>query len=162
MENLESTQPTQDERIMAALSHVTALIPLMGVIAPIIIWATQKEKSKYVSFQALQALVYQIVNVVVMILGYGCYFASFFAALIAMPLLDSMADVEMVEFSLLFVIFPISVMILFGVLELFFILYGIVAAVFVLQGKPFKYLVIGKRLERYLQKRMEAPSPTAE
>ena len=51
---------SQDERIMAALSHATALLPFMGVIAPIVIWVTQKDKSQYVAFQALQAMAYQL------------------------------------------------------------------------------------------------------
>jgi uncharacterized Tic20 family protein len=54
--------PNQNDKIMAALAHISALLPLMGVIAPIVIWATQKDKSEYVAFQALQAVVYQLVD----------------------------------------------------------------------------------------------------
>ena len=45
MTNLDALTPTQDERVMAALSHLSVFIPLFGVIAPIVIWVTQKEKS---------------------------------------------------------------------------------------------------------------------
>ncbi len=72
MTNIDTLTPTQDERIMAALSHASAIIPMMGVIAPIVIWATQKDKSSYVVFQALQAIVYQLCMVIAMIIGNGC------------------------------------------------------------------------------------------
>ena len=43
-DQLTSSTPTQNDKIMAALAHVSALLPMMGVIAPIIIWAIQKDK----------------------------------------------------------------------------------------------------------------------
>ncbi len=36
---------------MAAVSHASVLLPFTGTIAPIVIWATQKEKSHYVAFR---------------------------------------------------------------------------------------------------------------
>jgi hypothetical protein len=39
-DQLTSLTPTQNDKIMAGLAHVSALLPMMGVIAPIIIWAT--------------------------------------------------------------------------------------------------------------------------
>jgi uncharacterized Tic20 family protein len=39
-ENSVTSTPTQSDKIMAALAHVSAILPLMGVIAPIVIWAT--------------------------------------------------------------------------------------------------------------------------
>ncbi len=72
----ESMTPTQDERVMAALAHISAILPFMGVTPPIVIWVTQKGKSKYVAFQALQALAYQLSMIVVWFIGGGCYFCS--------------------------------------------------------------------------------------
>jgi uncharacterized Tic20 family protein len=60
MTSIDTLTPTQDERVMAALSHASALLPMMVIIAPIIIWVTQKEKSQYVAFQSLQAIAYQL------------------------------------------------------------------------------------------------------
>ena len=56
----EINNPSQDERIMAGLAHISAILPMMGMVAPIVIWVTQKDKSKFVSFQALQAVSYQL------------------------------------------------------------------------------------------------------
>jgi hypothetical protein len=37
MNNQDINEPSQDERIMAALAHITILVPFMGVVAPIVI-----------------------------------------------------------------------------------------------------------------------------
>jgi len=59
-EQANPTRPTPDERVTAALAHAATLLPMMGALASIVIWATQKDRSRYVAFQALQAAVYQI------------------------------------------------------------------------------------------------------
>jgi hypothetical protein len=46
----------QDEHIMAALAHGSILLPMTGVIVPIVIWITQREKSRYVASQFFQWL----------------------------------------------------------------------------------------------------------
>ena len=58
--------PTSDERIMAALSH------LFGPILSVIIWTTQKDKSAFVRFQALQALAFDLVLTFVSMAGVLC------------------------------------------------------------------------------------------
>ena len=55
-------QPTEDERLLAALSHasiVANVANLAGMIATGLIWTMQRERSRYVRAHALQALVYQ-------------------------------------------------------------------------------------------------------
>jgi len=63
-------EPTQDERTMATLAHALQLIG--GWIAPLIIFLVKRE-SRFVSFHALQALLLQIVHlvlVIVMVVGW--------------------------------------------------------------------------------------------
>ena len=62
----DTTTLTQEERTLAALAHGSVLLGavtsgLGGILAALVIWLVQKEKSAYVAFQALQALVYQAV-----------------------------------------------------------------------------------------------------
>ena len=38
----ESRLPFQDEKVMAALAHISALMPTIGLIVPIVVWVTQK------------------------------------------------------------------------------------------------------------------------
>lgn len=149
MTSLDSLTPTQDERVMAALSHTSALLPMVGVIAPIVIWITQKDKSKYVAFQALQALAYQLTMILAWFIGMGCYMFSFFGTFFTIPFSDSSQSASPL-FALGFII-PFLV---FGAIFIggfFFIIYGIVGAVMAFQGKPFRYIIIGNRVERFMQ-----------
>ncbi|MCX6035630.1 MAG: DUF4870 domain-containing protein [Chloroflexi bacterium] len=54
---------SSDERTWAALAHGCALLVLAGgvggIIAALVIWLTQKEKSAWAAFHALQSLVFQ-------------------------------------------------------------------------------------------------------
>ena len=54
-----NTEPTSDEKITAALVHASVLLLFLGPIVPVLIWTSQRRKSKYVSFHALQAMGYQ-------------------------------------------------------------------------------------------------------
>ena len=150
-----ATSPTQDDRIMAAVAHATAILPFMGLIAPIIIWVTQKDKSPFISFQALQALVYQLTMLLAWFLGMFCYMCSFFVSFLgiaAAPVIDESSNPLAPLLLVLPTLFPI---IIFGLIFLggiVFIIYGLVAAVLVLQGRDFRYVILGERLERYLQK----------
>jgi uncharacterized protein len=47
---------SKEERLMALLSHLSIFIPNIGILAPLIIWVTNKEKSNFVRFNALQAI----------------------------------------------------------------------------------------------------------
>jgi len=146
----ENPQPTQEERITAALAHITAIIPTIGIIAPIIIWVTQKEKSKFVNFQALQALVYQLLMLLLWFLMFGCYMGSMF---LIIPLTGAFTD----SYSSIgisgevFVFFPFCVFGFFILVELFMLIYALVATVMVLIGKDFRYAVVADRLEKYLK-----------
>lgn len=150
-DELTSPAPTQNDKIMAALAHVSALLPLMGVIAPIIIWATQKDKSEFVAFQALQAIAYQLLMILAWFVGMGCYMLSFFSTFLILPFAGS----EDTPGSPLFVLGFLIPFLIFGLIFIgggLFIVYGVVGAIMALQGKNFRYAIMGKRLETYLQK----------
>ena len=142
---------TQDERVIAALSHVTSLFPMMGIIAPIIIWVTQRERSKFVAFQSLQALAYQISMLLFFIIGMACYTVSFFGTFFTIPLAATAENNS--AMPVLFFIFFAIPFIVMGVLfvsHFILTLYGVVGAVMALGGKDFRYLVIGRMVERYM------------
>jgi uncharacterized Tic20 family protein len=169
MTNQNMSVPTPDERILAALAHITILVPLMGVIAPILIWVTQKDKSRYVGFQALQAVVFQLLLVLTWFLGMGCYMASFFISFIGMagfgagnPSSTPTSSPGEV-FGVVWVLIPFLVFGLMILAGLAFVIYGIIAAIQALRGTPFRYALIGDRVERFLQagKPVEEPSADA-
>jgi uncharacterized Tic20 family protein len=139
---------TQDERIMAALSHVMILLPMAGVIVPIVIWATQRETSEFVAFQALQALIYQLVLIGLWFVGIGCYMISIFGTLgtgiVLSEIAPELGAPGMLGFFLPFVIF--GSVFLIGFL---YIAYGTFGAVQVFRGRDFHYVLIGRWVERY-------------
>jgi uncharacterized Tic20 family protein len=144
---------TQDERVMAALAHAGVVWPTVGLVAPLVIWATQREKSPFVRFQAVQAAAYQFILVVGSLVGsvfYLCSFLAFplgfgFTAPFAEGLFQGLLCIPF--FSLLL---GLGIMFLLGLLWLAYIGYGIFGAVVVFQGKDFRYVILGPWLERYL------------
>src|SRR6188474_2692406 len=76
-----SLAPSQNERIMAAIAHISIFLPLTGLIAPIVIWFTQKTKSPYVTFHSLQAIGLQLTMILFWLLGMACNTCSFFSVL---------------------------------------------------------------------------------
>lgn len=139
------TRSTQDERIMAALAHGAVLLPMWGLILTGVIWATQREKSEYVRQQGVQALAWQVTELVGMFIGMGCYFISFFFGFFAIALTERMGSAPF--------FFPVFPLLSFGfifLLIIFFMVVGLIAAVQSLQGRPFTYPFVGRRVRAYL------------
>ena len=141
-----NTTASSDEKILAALAHGSVFLMFLGPVIPAILWASQRKKSKYVSFHALQAMGYQafyfwlamIVWVLVMLL-FVCLIPIF------VSFIESSWDPAVAPFLFQIPIF----LIVFGFLGLFFIL-GIAGAVSCLLGRDFRYPLLGTWLERYL------------
>ena len=110
-----------DDNLMAALAHAGVLIT---VIVALVIWLTQKEKSKYVEFQAKQALVYQLVVGVVLLVLW------------------------VISFVLMFVYIGFLLMPIVMLLGLVAVIYGLYAAYQTYQGKDFRYVIIGDMLAK--------------
>ena len=142
MINREMLEPTQNERLWAALAHLSILIPRLGFmdlsfIAPFIIWVTQKDKSQYIAFQSFQALTYQLCRSAASLLGYACLISSIFI-FDAGALLPINNTTSIIGFT--------------------FVAYGIVGAVMAFQGKPFRYWIIGMQVEKIMPSIVERKS----
>jgi uncharacterized Tic20 family protein len=146
--NTVAPSPTQDERVLAALAHASALLPFMGIVGPIVIWVIQREKSAYVAFQALQALALQIVGLLLGFAAGGCYMLAFFGVFLATPLVTGDQPGGTAPggaFALAFCILGLSFLV-----QALLVLYALVGAVMTLQGRPFRYIVVGDWLERFM------------
>jgi uncharacterized Tic20 family protein len=142
--------PTQDERVLAGLAHGSILLGLFtsgfgGLIVALIIWLFQREKSVYVAFQALQAMVYQLLGLVVTIVVWGCWTLTFFASLF-IPLLANPSAYEEAPPVLMFIALALMIVPL-GLMGLW-TLYGLWGALRTLQGADFEYVVVGRRLKQ--------------
>lgn len=62
---MQKEELTSDEKLMAMLSHLSILFG--GIILPIILWATQKDKSKFVKYHSLQAIFFHIAYVAILV-----------------------------------------------------------------------------------------------
>ncbi len=154
-----SAMSPQDERILAALAHISVMLPVWGMIGTIILWVTQREKSQFVGFQALQALVYQLTLVVGGILAGGCYMCLFAGTGLLFPLgtfatLGSGGSESGGVIPLLISLFggflPFCLVGVILLIAVVFVLYALYGAVRVLQGEDFRYAIIGRKLEEYL------------
>jgi len=140
-EQSATTLPTSDEKLLAMLSHLS--IFLGGVILPIIIWATQKDKSKFVRFHSLQAIFFHIAYVVIIV-----FFAIVFVGIMlvsgfGLGIFDA-SNTDAGEGMSAFV--AIMMVVIYGGIFLLIFLgigYGIFLAVKAYKGDLIKIPVIG-------------------
>ncbi|MFB0534926.1 MAG: DUF4870 domain-containing protein [Anaerolineae bacterium] len=140
------TKPSADERVTAAIAHGVVIAYGVGAVGAAVMWLLQKEKSRYVAFQALQAAVYQLVGLLVYIIGWscwGCLYGLSFIPMIASA--ERYKDAPPIFFlvSLGLMVVPLGLMGLW-------VLYGLWGALRAFQGRDFRYIVLGRMLERYL------------
>jgi uncharacterized Tic20 family protein len=140
---------TQDERMLAGLAHGSILLGIFtsglgGMVAALVIWLVQKEKSAYVAGQALQALVYQAVTFIVTMLVWCCW-GVLWMALLLPPLMSNPDAYQATPppglwIGLVLIVIPFFV---WGLA----ILYGLWGAVRCFGGHDFKYAIVGDWLK---------------
>jgi uncharacterized Tic20 family protein len=142
-----NTTPTTEDRIWAALAHLSALSFGMGILLPVVGWSDQRRKSNYPSFQCLQALGYQSVGFTVWALSYLLItvLGSIILLVILGPGAGSIQNADQVLNPAL-IIFLIVV---FGGFAIYLVL-PVIAAIACGLGRDFRYPVLGDRLARYL------------
>lgn len=166
---------------MAALGHATIAWPVMGLIAPAIIWATQREKSPFLAFQALQAAAYHMTLILAGLACGVCYFCSYVGMVVGVigasvstyfaipaqgPTPGELSPAALIPMLLGFLGTIVFYVLIFGLLFVglavwgAYIGYGLYGAVATLRGKDFRYMFLASRLERYLEG-TSAPSKAA-
>jgi len=149
MNESTNTPLTSDEKIMAGLAH------LFGVIAALLVWAFQKDKSRFAKFQALQALTFDFVVMVVLgvlfFCGFGLVFILGFGSMFTM-LNNASSPEELGPFFAFPFMFPFLIFACVTPISLLLTIVRIIAAVSVLNGKDFHYPLLGNWLERFLEK----------
>jgi len=134
-----------DDKLLSMLSHLAILIPNIGILAPIVIWFTQKEKSKFVRYNAIQAIFFQLLFFLLLMLS---IFIGIILMAVSLILTNVTSGGEPGAF------FWVSMVIInfYFPLWFFFSIYAIVAAIKSYKGKIFRYLVIGKIIEKRVYK----------
>lgn len=131
---------SQEERLLGGLAHASIVTGAIGPAVGLLIYLTQKEKSTYVARQSLQAVLYQLVGLVVMIVVWSCW--GFFYTLTFIPVITNADQYRDAPPPIFWVgmgsmVIPFIIMGLWG-------LYGIYGAIRVWTGADFRYVFIGR------------------
>ncbi|HEY2981862.1 MAG TPA: DUF4870 domain-containing protein [Anaerolineales bacterium] len=148
----------REDRWVAAMSHATVVVIMWGLLLPLVAWATEKDRSRFLRFQALQALVYQALGLVAYFAAMFLYMLGVLGLGIGMMLGASAQDpsgpalVVLIVSSLMILIF----LLLLLLLPLFQIL-AQWAAIQILRGHDYQYPILG----RWLRGRLDQPAERA-
>lgn len=147
---MESKSDTfsQEERVMAALAHGSVLLSLFGPLGPVLVWISQRRKSRYAAFQALQAMGYQAlvlwIGLSVALIGVLVFVLS-----VVLPSADMSMKLDALPFDPLMRQAVLIQNILLGIWAVL-CLPGLVGAGVALAGRDFHYPWLGRKLEAWL------------
>jgi uncharacterized Tic20 family protein len=144
----ESLSLTSDEKLMGAVAHI------FGPVAALIVWATQKDGSRFVKFQSLQALIFDLFIILTTMVLFFCFFGVIFLGMFA----SIFAAVENAsssnDFGMFFAfpfIFPFAMMLCTTPVSMIILAFRLVAGVSILNGRDYRYPLAGKWLENFLK-----------
>lgn len=130
----KASQPvlsTSEENTLAMIAHLSILLNLvtgiLGLVAALVIYLVYKDRSRYVAYQSLQAIIFQLVYF------FGAAILAGVVALVSTPLVLVCIGLFGLVLALLLALVPIGALI-----------YGIVAAVETNHGRDFQYWLVGQ------------------
>jgi hypothetical protein len=141
----------QNDGLIAAISHAMILFPILGFTVTVIIWLNQREKSRYVAFQSLQAGIYQFIFWLFAPTALACvFFISFIFPMMAMggtisdPFYYNLDPDNVPTLFSTFFMFVVNVLpcVMFLLLSTCFA-YGFVGAIMSFSGRLFTYIFVG-------------------
>ena len=148
MNTPDGSLPSSDERLMGGLAH------LFGPLVAIIVWSIQKGKSRFVKFQAVQALAFDVILIIVMGIVFFCLFGVMFAGVFG-PMFGALGDASSPDaippFFMLPFMFPFLFFACIFPFSLLIMAVRLVASLSVFNGRNFHYPVLGKWLEKFLK-----------
>lgn len=146
-----------DEWTTAALAHAGILLTLIlafaggvgalvGLAVPLVIYLSYRERSRFITFHALQSLVYQGAGVLIYLVLVGVLAAAVAAAWTISGLLSAVV-IGFLLMPVALVLTILMVIVLVGA-PMAWVVYGLYAAYRVYQGEDFRYWMLGEWLER--------------
>jgi len=125
---------TQEERLLATISHASVIASGIGIIVGLVVYITEKEKSLWTAWQGLQAAVYQLIGMVIVVFVW----LGWTALLILIPYEKSSDTLSPAFWATMCCPFLIT-----GA----WIIYGCYGAIRAWSGADFRYIGIGRILE---------------
>ncbi|HPR35376.1 MAG TPA: DUF4870 domain-containing protein [Anaerolineaceae bacterium] len=130
----KGTQPAlskNEENTLAMFAHLSILLNLvtgfLGLVPALIIYFAYKDRSRYVAYQSLQAIIFQLVYF------FGAAVLAGIVAIVSVPLVLVCIGLFGLIIALLLALVPIGALI-----------YGIVGAVETYHGRDFQYWLVGQ------------------
>lgn len=119
-----------EERTLAMLAHLSILLNLItGILGPVgalVVYLVYQERSRYVSYHALQSLIFQLI----VWLGGGALAALAWAITAILSVI--VVGIFCIPFALLVSLIPVGGLI-----------YGVVGGIQCSQGRDFRYCLVG-------------------
>jgi magnesium-transporting ATPase (P-type) len=137
-----STNPSSEERLMAAIAHASVVVFGPGILVGVFIWLTQKEKAAYASNQGLQAAVFQLIGMIVtmaMWFVWGIFYALTWIPFVQNPELLDGPPPPIFWIGMISMVVPLLAMLVWS-------LYGLWGALQAFRGRDFRYAIIGNLL----------------
>lgn len=132
--DLNESQPQlarSEENTLAMFAHLSILLNLvtgfLGLVPALIIYFAYKDRSRYVAYQSLQAVVFQLVYF------FGAAILAGIVAVVSTPLVLVCIGLFGLVLALLLALVPVGALI-----------YGIVGAVETYHGRDFQYWLVGQ------------------
>jgi len=135
-----SSNPSGEERLMAAFAHASVVVFGPGILVGVFIWLTQKGKAAYASKQGMQAAVYQLVGMIVTMalwVVWGIFYALTWIPFVSNPELLDGPPPPIFWIGMISMVIPLLIMLAWS-------LYGLWGALQSCRGRDFRYLMIGK------------------
>jgi uncharacterized Tic20 family protein len=146
-----------EDNWVGGICHSTAILQIWGIVTPLIVWFSQKERSARLKLQALQAVFYQLIANVAYILfsviGGVLYFIFIFGMVAVGTVGNGPANNAELPpgFGILTILFIVVMALFFLVYTIVVPLYYILAAVAsirTIRGHNFKYPILGNIIAR--------------
>lgn len=137
---------SQEDRLFAALSNASIIFSTPGIFVPIVIYATQRKKSAYVGFQAIQALYWQITAFIFSVLTSSCMVGAIFIPILYATASKNERFLDVSGGGIVIAMIASMFLMIFG--NLAFVIYGLIGAVKTYRGKDFRYIFIGNRIKK--------------
>ncbi len=156
---LLSRQRRAEEQVVAAVLHASSILGFFAIIASASVWFNQRSRSRFLAIQSRQALLFQIITAVGLLITFALFMAGFYVAVfggliartgVSEPELTSALIVAAVLGAIAIVFFLIILP-----------LTGVWAAIRILRGHNFQYPILGRLVVNWYNQKYGAGEVSA-
>lgn len=128
--------PTQDERTFACISHLSVFVSSIGLLIAVGLWIYLRNRQPYAAFQAAQAVIFQVVVMILTFFVVMFLLAMVFGAF-GIGMLSG-EDPDGLAFGIFVSLLVVVFITIISVFTIALYAYAIYAAVRSWQGRPFR------------------------